>query len=89
VYFIIDVLPHDERPKIEAQYPEFISRHVGRAATVLLCLITEIQMRFRFEGADINSRIVTMWNALLEFFEAKELYNDRYESLMRATRILP
>jgi hypothetical protein len=29
-----------------------------------------------------------MWNALMEFFEAKELYNDRYEPLMRAKRIL-
>src|SRR5260370_555610 len=47
-YFIIDTLPHDQRPKIEALYPIFISRHVGRAATVLLCLITEIQAQFRF-----------------------------------------
>ena len=85
-YFIIDILPHEEQ--IEAQYPEFISRHVGRAATVLLCLITEIQAYFRFEGADINNRIVKMWNALIEFFEAKELYSDRYEVLMRAKYIL-
>jgi len=87
-YFIIDILPHEERPKIEAQYAEFISRHVGRAATVLLCLVTEIQAFFRFEGADINNRIVTMWNALMEFFEAKELYKERYELLMRAKHIL-
>ena len=29
-----------------------------------------------------------MWNALMEFFEAKELYDDRYELLMRARDIL-
>jgi hypothetical protein len=87
-YFIIDTLPHEDRPKFDAQYPEFISRHVGRAAAVLLCLITEIQAYFRFEGADINNRIVSMWNALMGFFEAKELYDERYEQLMRDRRIL-
>jgi hypothetical protein len=29
-----------------------------------------------------------MWNALLGFFEAKELYDERYEQLMRDKRIL-
>jgi hypothetical protein len=51
-------------------------------------LITEVQAYFRFEGADINNRIVTMWNALMEYFEARELYDDRYELPMRARRIL-
>jgi hypothetical protein len=38
--------------------------------------------------ADINNRIVKMWNALMGLFEAKELYDERYEQLMRDKRIL-
>lgn len=41
-----------------------------------------------FAGGSRHNRIVTMWNALMEFFEAKELYDDRYELLMRARGIL-
>jgi len=82
-YFILDSFPHEIRPGIEKMYLAFLTRHIGRAALILLCLITEIQMYFRFEGADINNRIVNMWDALMGFFEAKELYDERYAALMK------
>jgi hypothetical protein len=82
-YFASDSFPHELRPKIEAMYTDFLTRHIGRAATVLLCLVTEIQAYFRFDGANINDRICKMWEALMDLFEAKELYVERYSGLMR------
>jgi hypothetical protein len=34
-------------------------------------------------GADINNRIVAMWDVLTGLFEAKELYDERYASLIK------
>jgi hypothetical protein len=82
-YFILDSLPHEMRQGIEHMYLGFLTRHIGRAALILLCLVTEIQMYFHFEGADINNRIMEMWNALMGLFEAKELYDERYAMLMK------
>jgi hypothetical protein len=64
-------------------YLAFLTRRLGRAALVLLCLITELQIHFRFEGTDINKRVVTMWDALTGVFEANELYDERYAALMK------
>jgi hypothetical protein len=88
-YFVIDSLPHDERPKIETMYLAFLTKHIGRAAMILLCLITEVQAYFRFEGAEINQRITDMWASLMGFFEAKELYEERYAALMKDKGISP
>jgi hypothetical protein len=82
-YFIIDTLPHAERPKTETMYLAFLTKHIGRAAMILLCLITEVQVYFRFKGAEIDKRITEMWTALMGFFEAKELYEERYAALMK------
>jgi hypothetical protein len=88
-YFIIDSLPHEMRPRIEEMYLTFLTRHIGRAALILLCLVTELQMYFRFEGADINNRIVGIWDTLMGLFEAKELYDERYATLMKEKGIAP
>jgi hypothetical protein len=82
-YFIIDWLPQEMRPQVEKMYLAFLTRHIGRAALILLCLITELQIHFHFEGADINNRIVAMWDVLTGLFEAKELYDERYASLIK------
>jgi hypothetical protein len=81
-YYINDFLPHDVRPKVENSYELFVSAHLGRAATVLLCMITELQAYCRFDGANINERIRKVWEPLLPLFEAKELYDGRYAKLM-------
>jgi hypothetical protein len=81
-YYISDFLPAEARPKVEASYEVFVSTHIGRAALVLLSIITEVQAYARFDGANINDRIVKMWDALLPLFEGKELHNARYAKLM-------
>jgi hypothetical protein len=88
-YFILDTLPHDERPKVEEMYKVFLTRHLGRAATILLCLVTEIQLHFRFDGATINVRVQKLWTALMAVFEAKEIYDERYSTLMKEKGIAP
>ncbi len=83
MYFIADSFPHDLRPKVEETHPQVLAMHIGRAAGVLLCTITELQAYFHFDGADINKRIHEMWAALMQVFEVKELYDERYAQLMK------
>jgi hypothetical protein len=56
-YFMKDFLPHDIRPNVDGRFDIFLSTHLGRAATVLLCIVTEIQAYCRFEGGNINDRM--------------------------------
>lgn len=86
-YFVLDSLPHDTRPFIEKAYIAVLTKHIGRAAMVLLCIATELQLYFKFEGADINDRICKMWDAIAPFFEAKEVYEERYRQLLEETGI--
>jgi len=88
-YFILDSLPHEMRPGIEQMYLAFLTRHIGRAALILLCLVTELQIYFRFDGADIDGRVVGLWDTLTGLFEAKELYDERYAPLMIEKGIAP
>ncbi len=91
LYYTEDSLPIDERPKLEEGYSKMRSATIGRAAIVLLCMITELQAHFRFDdaGARINERIHEMWNALMPSFDVKELYEERYKKLMEDKRIFP
>lgn len=81
-YYVPDSLRHEDREKLQARHIHVLSLHVPRAAVILLCIVTELQAYFRFEGADINKRIHAMWRALLPIFDAKELYDERYAKLM-------
>lgn len=83
VYYIDDSLPHEERPKLEDSYPRLLGTHIGQTAAVLLCIVTELQAYFHFDGADIDGRIHKMWSALMPAFVVRELYSDRYEKLMK------
>ena len=55
----------------------------------MLCIVTELQAYFHFEGANINERSHKMWNALMPTFVVKELHSERYEQLMKDKRIDP
>jgi hypothetical protein len=88
-YYLSDFLPHDTRPKVEGSYELFVSAHIGRAASVLLCIITEVQAYAAFDDANINKRIVKVWDALVPVFETKELYDGRYAKLMADRGISP
>jgi hypothetical protein len=89
LFFATDSFPHEERPKIERLYRDFVTSHLGRAATVLLCLCTEIQAYFRFVDANINERVSGIWHVLTQLFEAKELYDEWYCALMKERGITP
>ena len=45
-YFVLDRFPHEERPKIEKMYLAFLTRHIGRAALAMLCIVTELSCIF-------------------------------------------
>jgi hypothetical protein len=79
----MDSLPHADGPKFDALFLNFLTRHIGRAATILLCISTELQAYFKFEGHGINERIGQIWAALMPLFEAKELYDEHYAAFMR------
>ena len=87
-YYVKDFLRHEDRPKIDDSYAAFLSIHLGRAATVLVCMLTEVQAYCRFDGAHINERLCSVWAALVPLFEAKEFYEGRYERVMRDRGIL-
>ena len=76
-------MPHEERPKIEEVSMGLIFGHMTRAAAILLCILTELQAFFRFDGARINARLHEVWNALLAAPEVKDLYDSRYAQLMK------
>jgi hypothetical protein len=88
-YYVSDFLPHENRLKVDESYDLFRSTHIGRAATVLLCLLTEIQAYCRFDGANINDRVAKIWEVLILRPEVKELYDGRYATLMIERGISP
>jgi hypothetical protein len=83
-------IPHELRPMVETRFFEaMLSLHMPRMAAVLLCMLTEVQAYFRFDGGRINKRLHEVWNALLIAFEVKELYDVRYAQLMKDKGIDP
>lgn len=76
-------VPHDQHAQLEEYSERLISLHLARVAGILMAMLTELQAYFRFDGAHINERIHRMWDALLPVPEVKELYDERYEKLMK------
>jgi hypothetical protein len=89
IFYIEDSLPHEERPKLEDGLSRLLGKHISQAAGILLCIVTELQAYFHFDGADIDERIHRMWGALMPSFVVKELYSERYERLMKDKGIWP
>jgi hypothetical protein len=90
-FYIRDLMPHEEREKMDQTHPRILFMHIARAAGVLLCIVTELQSYFRFDddGARINERIHEVWKALMPVPEIKELFDERYDHLMRDRGIQP
>jgi hypothetical protein len=82
-------LPHEYWPKLDFMGERMVFLSVSRAAAILLCLLTEVQAYFMFEGANINKRLHEVWNALNVAFEIKDLYRERYKKLMKTKGINP
>jgi hypothetical protein len=82
-FYTPEDIPHEEREEFDNVFVELtLSKHVFRASAILLCMLTEVQARFRFDGARINQRLHEVWNALIPVPEIKELYDERYSKLM-------
>jgi hypothetical protein len=77
-----DEAPHELRPQILAHAELWLAEHLGRAATLLISVITEIQSACDFSGHNINLRIIEAWQAAIAFPEAKDIYDFRYAKLM-------
>lgn len=86
-FYTRDAVPLEERERMDEIYPRVMSMHMARAALLMLCIATEVQAYFRFSGANINSRVHQVWNALMHAYEAKELYELHYADLMRSSGI--
>ena len=78
-----DRIPHDERDGLVEAADRHISTHIGRAASILLCLLTEIQHFYKFDSADIDDRLGKIWSALIPMVEVRELYDARYKGLLK------
>ena len=74
---------------VDTVFETMLSIHIPRIAAVLLCMLTEVQAYFRFDGARIGQRLHQTWNALLPAPEVKELYDLRYAKLMSDKGINP
>lgn len=59
-----------------------ITWHIGRAASTLLSLITEIQAAFDFEIPKIDEQLLSIWTSMLGLDEPKELYSFRYREIL-------
>jgi len=89
VYYVPDSLLHEQRENVDQHHPRLLFKHITRAAATLLCIVTELQAYFRFDGARINERIHDVWEALNPAFEVKELFDERYAQLMKDKGIEP
>jgi hypothetical protein len=76
-------LPPEERPRLEQKSLQALFFHMARAAAILLCVLTELQAHFRFDGARINERLHEIWNVLVAAPEVKDLFDSRYSRLMQ------
>ncbi len=88
-YYASDILDDANRESLEDSNDRTVSLHLGRVATLLLCIITELQAYFGFDsnGARIGERMHEMWNALIVIPECKELHEGHYEQLMEDRHI--
>ncbi len=77
-----DTASRDNRDQLLTASDRSITLHFGRAAGVLLCLLTEIQWSCKFAGADINKRLAELWSSMRQIPELEELHSFRYKGLL-------
>ena len=71
IFYTKGDVPYEVRPQVEEAGETMISRTLLRVAGILLCVLTEVQAHFLFDGAHINERLVKGWTAVLPAFEIK------------------
>ena len=82
-YIATDIIPFEKRDEVDDSSIRNMTMHYARAAGILLCLLTEIQDFFKFEGASIDKRLSEIWEAMIPIYEIKELYDLRYKKLLK------
>jgi len=87
MFYISKEIAHEEREKITAVFDRAIAMHLSRMAAILICILTELQAFFLFDGARINQRLHEVWDAMIVVPEIKELYELRYKQLMNDRNI--
>ena len=88
-FIAADRVPDENRAGLDDATDRHITMHFGRAAGVLLCLLTEIQHFYKFSGAKIDNRLSQIWAAMIPILEVRELYDCRYSSLLREPVVMP
>jgi hypothetical protein len=82
-FIATDSLAHEMREQVQATALRHITMHIGRAGGLLLCLLTELQHFYKFDDFDIDKRLRQVWTAMIPLYEVRELYDFRYNSLLR------
>lgn len=88
IYLNTDDAPHEQREMILERAEREMTTHLGRAAAILLALLTEIQAAFSFDGHNVNQRLHAAWRGVLQMPEGEEMFNLRYRDLMNVRKIL-
>lgn len=79
-----DQIRVEKRVEVTDAGERHIAMHIGRAAALLLCLLTEIQHFYKFdEPSELDRRLAEIWVAMLPMYEVKDLYASRYRALLR------
>jgi hypothetical protein len=82
-FIATDLVPHEHRDKVQTNALRLITMHIGRAGGLLLCLLTELQHFFKFNDFEIDRRLRQVWTAMVPLYEVRELYDFRYNSILR------
>jgi len=88
-FIATDRLPHELRDHVSSTALRHITMHIGRAGGLLLCLLTEIQHVYRFGDFDIDKRLRQVWTAMIPLYEVRELYDFRYNRILREPETSP
>jgi hypothetical protein len=82
-FIATDRLPHEMRDQVQTAALRHITMHIGRAGGLLLCLLTELQHFFKFNDFEIDKRLRQVWTAMVPLYEVRELYDFRYNNILR------
>ncbi len=81
-FFMSDTGGMEMPTALETHYPKVMTYHVMKVATLLLCILTELQVYFRFDDPQIDMMLGYLWESMSGAYETKELYDGRYRKLM-------
>lgn len=81
-YFTEDMQDVITRKLIPQTYLREMSLHTLRASLLVLCIVTELQVKCTFHDPALDRNIQHTWLELLETYEGRELWEARYQKLI-------